>query len=127
MNIDEIPVPPGANQGTIDGGYEVKLDAATNAILVDLKKDHSKVSEKILFLPADADAAKIFAFYEPKMSEKGFSQDANVPPQSVNYQIKVWRNDGWIGGEAVAVAVIDAGNDSDSKPIKFLAIFQAEK
>ena len=127
MNIDEIPFPPEATQGTINGRYEVELDAATNTILADLKKNYSTVNEKILFLPADADAAKIFAFYEPKMSEKGFAKDANVPPQGKNYQINIWRNDGWLGGEAVAVAVIDAGKDADGKAIKFLAIFQVEK
>ena len=74
MNIEEIPIPPEATQGTIDGRYEVELDAATNAILSDLKKDYSTVKEKNLFLPADADAAKIFAFYEPKMSEKGLQK-----------------------------------------------------
>jgi hypothetical protein len=61
------------------------------------------------------------------MTEKGFSKDANIPPQGKNYQINIWRNDGWLGGEAVAVAVIDAGKDSDGYAIKFLAIFQAEK
>jgi hypothetical protein len=127
MNVDEIPLPPEATQGTIDGRYEVELDAATNTILAELKKNYSTVNEKILFLPADADASKIFAFYEPKMSEKGFSKDENVPPQGKNYQINVWRNDGWLGGEAAAVAVIDAGKDADGKMIKFLAIFQAEK
>ena len=127
MNIDEIPIPPEATQGTIDGRYEVELDAATNSILADLKKDYSKVNEKILFLPADTDAAKIFAFYEPKMSEKDFLKDANVSPQGKNYQLNIWRNNGWFGGGAVAVAIIDAGKDADGKAIKFLAIFQTEK
>jgi hypothetical protein len=127
MKIDEIPIPPEATQGTIAGRYEVELDAATNAILTDLKKNYSTVNEKILFLPSDADASKIFAFYEPKMTEKGFSKDESVPVQSKNYQINVWRNDSWLGGEAVAFAVIDAGTDADGKAIKFLAIFQAAK
>lgn len=127
MNIEEIPVPPEARQGTVDGRYEVELDAATNAILADLKKNYSTVNEKILFLPSDADASKIFAFYEPKMTEKGFSKDESVPAQGKNYQINVWRNDGWLGGETVAVAVIDAGKDVDGKAIKFLAVFRAEK
>ncbi|MGI9055139.1 MAG: hypothetical protein ACR2F2_04980 [Pyrinomonadaceae bacterium] len=127
INIDEIPLPTETESRTIDGRYEVELDAATNTILSDLKKENSKVNEKILLLPADADALKIFAFYEPKMTEKGFSNDANVPLQGKNYQLKIWRNDGWLGGQAIAVAVIDAGTDADGKAIKFLAIFQAEK
>ena len=76
MNVDEIPFPPEATQGTIDGRYEVELDAATNSILADLKKNYSTVNEKILFLPADADAAKIFAFYELKLSDQNLSKDA---------------------------------------------------
>ena len=127
MNIEEIPLPPEAESKTIDGRYEVELDAATNAILADLKKSYSTVNEKILFLPAAAEAAKIFSFYEPKMTEKGFSKDANVPAQGKNFQINIWRNDGWLGGEAIAVAVIDAGKDADGRAINFLAIFQAEK
>ena len=127
MNIDEIPVPPEARQEPIQGAYEVELDGATNAILADLKKKYSNVSEKILFLPADMDAAQVFAFYEPKMSGKNFSKDADVPLQGGNYQLDVWRGGSWIGGEAVAIAVIDAGNDAQGAPIKFLAVYQAEK
>jgi len=127
MNIDEIPVPPEARQEPIQGGYEVELDGATNTILADLKKNYSNVNEKIFFLPADSDAAEIFGFYEPKMSGKNFSKDADVPLQGRNYQLDVWRNDGWIGGEAVAIAVIDAGKDAQGAPVKFLAVYRAEK
>ncbi len=127
MNIEEIPLPSEAKQGKIDGRYEVELDGATNAILNDLKKTYSKTEEKILFLPGEAGAAKIFEFYAPKLAEKGFSKDANVPLNNRNYQLNVWRSDGWLGGQAVAVAVIDAGKDAEGKPTKFLAVYSAEK
>ena len=123
MNIDEIPLPPEARQSTIDGRYETQLDAATNAILSELKKNYARTGEKILFLPAETDAAKIFEFYAPKMSEKGLTKDANAPLQSRNYQKTVWKND----RQAVSIAVIEAGTDADGKAIKFLAIHTGEK
>lgn len=127
MNVEEIPVPPQARAGSIEGRYEVGLDAATNTILAELKKNYSNVGEKILFLPAETDAADIFAFYEPKMTEKGFSGDESVPPEGKNYRQRVWRKDGWFGGEAAAVAVIDAGRDAQGQTVKFLAVFSAQK
>ncbi len=123
MNIDEIPLPSEAKTGTIDGRYEVTLDAATNAILTELKKNYAKTQEKILFLSADAEAPKIFEFYSPKLSEKGFAKDASVPLEGRNYQQSVWKKN----NQAVSVAVIDAGKDSENKPIKFLAIHTGEK
>lgn len=123
MNIEEIPVPPEARQGTISGGYETQLDAATNTILSELKKNYAKTEEKILFLPFDADAAKIFEFYAPKMSEKGLTKDTNVPQQDRNYRQNVWKN----ANQAVSVAVIEAGTDAEGKAIKFLAIHTGEK
>lgn len=123
MNIEEIPLPPGAETSAIDGRYEVELDGATNSILSDLKKSYAKTQEKILFLPPPAEASKIFEFYAPKMSEKGFKKDESVPLQGRNYQLNVWKND----GQAIAVAVIDAGKDADGKAIKFLAIYTGEK
>ena len=122
-NIEEIPVPPEARQGTINGGYESTLDAATIAILSELKKNYARTEEKILFLPADADTAKIFEFYAPKMSDNGLTKEANVPVQGRNYQQSVWKND----SQAVSVAVIEAGKDTDGKPITFLAIHAGEK
>ena len=50
-----------------------------------------------------------------------------MPLQGKNYQLKHLEKRRWLGGEAVAVAVIEAGKDADGKAIKFLAIFQAEK
>jgi hypothetical protein len=123
MNIDEIPLPPEAKQGTIEGRYEVELDGATGAILSEMKKNYAKTQEKILFLPGEAEAAKIFEFYAPKMSEKGFTKDGSVPLQSRNYRQNVWKKD----NQAVSVAVIDAGKDADGKAIKFLAIHLGEK
>ena len=122
MNIEEIPVPPEAKAGTISGRYEVELDAATNTILSDLKKSYSKTQEKILFLPSEIDAAQIFGFYAAKLSEKGLTKDYSVPLQGRNYQLNVWKK----GGQAIAVAVIDAGRDADGKAIKFLAIETGE-
>jgi hypothetical protein len=123
MNIEEIPLPPEAKPGTIDGRYEVALDGATNAILSELKKNYPKTVEKILFLQPETEAAKIFEFYAPKMTEKGLTKDANVPLQGRNYQQNVWTK----ANQAVAVAVIDAGKDADGKEIKFLAIYTGEK
>lgn len=123
MNIEEIPLPPEAKQGTINGRYEVELDAATNTILSELKKSTGKQEEKILFLPGDTEAAKVFEFYAPRLTEKGFTKDANVPLQGKNYQINIWKNE----GQTIAVAVIDAGKDADGKAIKFLAIFLGSK
>lgn len=123
MNIDQIPVPPDAQTGTIDGRYEVPLDGATGTILTELKKNYPKTEEKILFLPADADASKIFGFYAAAFKEKNFEKDANVPPQGRNYRQGVWKK----GAQAISVAVIEAGSDADGKPIKFLAIHLGEK
>gem|GEM_PF-5924861 len=123
MNIEEIPLPPEAKTGTIEGRYEVELDAATNSILSGLKKSYAKTQEKILFLPAETEAAKIFEFYTPKMTEKGFTKDESVPLQGKNYRQNVWKK----GNEAVSVAVIEAGKDADGKAIKFLAIHTGEK
>ncbi len=123
MNIEEIPLPPEASQGKIDGRYEVELDAATNTILSELKKSTGKQEEKILFLPSDAEAAKVFEFYAPKLTERGFVKDAEVPLQGKNYQLSVWKNK----GQTIAVAVIDAGKDADGKAIKFLAVYLGVK
>ena len=123
MNIEEIPLPPEARAGTIEGRYEVELDAATGAILSELKKNYGQTQEKILFLPAETEAAKIFEFYAPKMTEKGFAKDPNVPPQGKNYRQNGWKKD----NQAVTLAVIEAGKDADGKAIKFLAIFRSEK
>ena len=123
MNVEEIPTPPEARQGSINGGYEVELDAATNSILSGLKQNYPKVGEKILFLPGDIEPANIFEFYNRQLSEKGFTKDASVPLNSRNYQSTVWRKD----NQAVAAAVIDAGKDGDGKAIKFLAVYFGEK
>jgi hypothetical protein len=123
MNIEEIPLPPEARQGTIEGRYEVALDAATGAILTELKKNYPKTQEKILFLPAETEPAKIFEFYAPKMTEKGFAKDANVPRQGRNYQQNVWKKD----NQAVAVAVVEAGTDAGGKALNFLVIYTGEK
>jgi hypothetical protein len=123
MNIDEVPVPPEAKSGTIDGRYEVTLDAATNTILTELKKSYSKTQEKILFLNAEADVTKIFGFYTGLLAEKGLVKDESVPLQGRNYQLSVWKK----GDQAVSVAVIEAGKDADGKPIKFLAIHLGDK
>lgn len=127
MNFQEMPVPADAKEGTIDGAYEVELDNATNSILSDLKKSYGKTEEKILFLSADGDADKVFEFYAARLAEKGFTKDETVPPANRNYKLNVWRNDGWLGGEAVAVAVIEAGKDAGGKANKFLALYLAEK
>lgn len=127
MKIEEIPIPPEARAGTIEGRYEIELDGATNAILSELKKNYGRTQEKILFLPGETDASKIFEFYEPKLSEKGFSADLSVAASSRNYQQRVWRNDGWLGGQAVSIAVIEAGKDAEGRAIKFLAVCLAEK
>jgi hypothetical protein len=123
MNIDEIPLPPEAKQGTIEGRYEVELDGATSAILSEMKKNYAKTQEKVLFLPGETDAAKILEFYAAKMSEKGFTKNVNIPLQSRNYRQNVWKKD----NQAVSAAVIDAGKDADRKAIKFLAIHLGEK
>jgi hypothetical protein len=123
MNIEEVPLPPEARQSAIDGRYETQLDAATNAILSEMKKNYTKTAEKILFLPPDADAAKVFEFYTPKMSEKGLTKDANVPLQGRNFRQIVWKND----RQAISTAVIEAGTDADGRAIKFLAIHLGEK
>ncbi len=128
MNIEDFPLPPGARAGAIEGRYEIELDAATNTILSELKKNYgAKTQEKILFLPAEAEPSRIFEFYEPKLAEKGFSRDASVPANGRNYQRAVWLKDGWFGGQAATVAVIDAGKDAEGKAIKFLAVYLAEK
>ena len=120
MNIEEIPIPPEARQGTIEGKYEVQLDAATNTILSEMKKSFGQINEKILFLSSESEAAKVFEFYAPKLSERGFTKDdKSIPPQGKNYQLSIWRNQ----GQTVGVAVIDAGRDADGKAIKFLAIY----
>ena len=132
MSIDEIPLPPEAKTGTINGSYEVALDNATNLILTELKKNYPKTQEKILFLPAETDAAflpaetdaaKVFEFYAPKMTEKGFSNDQAVPLQSRNYQQNVWKK----GDQAISIAVIEAGTDAAGKGIKFLVLHTGEK
>jgi len=123
MSIDEIPLPPEAKTGTINGSYEVALDNATNLILTELKKNYPKTQEKILFLPAETDAAKVFEFYAPKMTEKGFSKDQAVPLQSRNYQQNVWKK----GDQAISIAVIEAGTDAAGKGIKFLVLHTGEK
>jgi hypothetical protein len=123
MSIEEIPTPPEAKADTIDGRYEVTLDAATNSILTELKKSYPNIKEKILFLPSDADAAKIFGFYSARLKEKNFEKDKDVPPQGRNYQQTIWK----YGAQAISVAVIEAGQDADGKPIKFLAIHLGEK
>ncbi|HEY8562890.1 MAG TPA: hypothetical protein VIL74_21105 [Pyrinomonadaceae bacterium] len=123
MNIEEIPTPPEARAGSIEGRYEVELDAAINTILTDLKKSYSKTEERILFLPPETEAARVFEFYAPKLTAKGFAKDAGVPPQRRNFQHEVWVK----GGEAISIAVVDAGADAAGKPIKFLAIHTGEK
>ena len=123
MNIEEIPLPSTAKTGTIEGRYEVELDAATNTILSEMKKNHSKTQEKILFLSSETSAAQVFEFYSPKMSEKGFTKDADMPLQGKNYRQNIWKKD----NQAVSVAVIEAGTDAGGKPIKFLAIHMGEK
>ncbi len=123
MNIEEIPLPPEAKQGTINGRYEVELDGATNTILSELKKSTGRQEEKILFLPGDTEPAKVFEFYAPRLTEKGFTKDGDVPLQGKNYQINIWKNE----GQTIAVAVIDAGKDADGKAIKFLAIYKGDK
>lgn len=127
MKIEEIPLPPEARAGAIEGRYEIELDGATNTILSELKKNYGKTEEKILFLSNEAEPSKIFEFYQPKLSEKGFSRDASVQASGRNYRQTIWRNESWLGGQAVAVAVIDAGKDADGKAIKFLAVYLAEK
>ena len=120
MNIEEIPVPPEARQGTIDGGYEVQLDAATNTILSEMKQKFGQINEKILFLSPETEAANVFEFYAPKLSERGFTKDdESIPPQGKNYHLSIWRNK----GQTVGVAVIDDGRDADGQAIKFLAIY----
>ena len=123
MNIEEIPVPASAKTGTISGRYEVQLDAATNTIFSELKKTHPKVQEKILFLSAETNASQVFDFYNSAMPGKGFTSETKSPVQGINYLQNVWKK----GDQAVSVAVIEAGNDSDGKPIQFLAIHTGEK
>ena len=123
MNIDEIPLPPEAKTGTIDGRYEIELDAATGAILTELKKNYPQTQERIMFLPDDADAARIFEFYASQLTEKGFTKDADVPLQGKNYRQNLWKKT----DEAVSIAVIEAGKDAAGKPIKFLAIHTGAK
>ena len=127
INIEEIPTPPEARREAVDGAYEIALDNTTNSIFSDLRKDYPKVDEKILFLPDDADAAKIHRFYESKLTEKGFVKDANVPLINRNYELAAWRSDGIFGGQTIAVAVIDAGKNANGKSMKFLAVYSAEK
>lgn len=127
MNIEEIPLPPEARSATIEGRYEVELDSATNTILSSLKKDYSRTEEKILLLPPESEPARIFEFYEPKLAEKGFTKDESIPASGKNYQLRVWRNDGWFSGQAVAVAVIETGRDAGGRAIKFLAVYAGGK
>jgi hypothetical protein len=127
MKIEEIPLPPEARVGAIEGRYEIELDGATNTILSELKKNYGKTEEKILFLPSEIEPPQIFGFYEPKLAAKGFSRDASVSASGRNYQQTIWRNESWSGGQVVAVAVIDAGKDAEGRAIKFLAVYLAEK
>ena len=121
--IEEIPVPPGAQKSTIEGRYEVGLDAAIDSIVSELKQTHAETPEKIMFLPPETEASAIFDFYAPKFTEKGFTKDADIPRQGRNFQRNVWRK----GAETVSIAVIDAGTDAAGKPIKFLAIHMGVK
>ena len=119
-NIEEIPLPPEATAaGKLDARYEAALEPAKKAILSELRKFTNKPDEKILLLPADADAAKIFDFYAPKFAERGFAKDPGAPSQGANYQVGFWKNK----GQAIAVAVVDAGKDVDGKAVKLLAVY----
>lgn len=126
MNIEEIPVPSEARQDKINGSYETALDTAANSVLTDLRREYSGVEDKIFFLPPDVDAAKIFEFYDQNLSAKGF-ENKNSVQNGRNYQLGIWRKDGWMNDEAVAVAVIDAGRNSQGAAVNFLAVYSARK
>lgn len=125
--IEEIPLPPEAREKSINGSYEAALDRATGRILKNLKQTHRNVGERILSLPSNVEASEIFEFYNQNLGAKDFASDASGAQNGGDYRLSMWQKSGWLGSQSVAVAVIDAGEDSEGKPIKFLAVYAAEK
>jgi hypothetical protein len=115
--VEEIPLPPEATVGKIDGRYEAQLEPAKKAITPELRKFANKPDEKILLPPAEADAARIFEFYAPKFAERDFMKNMGALIQGANYQVNFWRN------KSQTIAVVDAGKDADGKAVKFLAAY----
>ena len=121
MQINEIPIPEGVTDEKIEGAYEKNLDNASNKILADLKKDFSDVSDKIYIVSGETDWDTIKTFYAGKLDEKGFERDGEILEDHKDYKIAVWRMDGILSKEIVAVALIDTGDNK-----KFLNIFHAK-
>ena len=125
MKLKDIPVPPSARQGELEGAYEVKLRTSASEVLRELKEKYGTAEVEIYFLVPDAEWSAIRNFYESEFQPVGLARDSSFAEEHTGYRLAVWSHDGWLDKKAVAIAVIEAGAASEGKSQKFLAVFKA--
>jgi hypothetical protein len=115
--IADIPVPIQATDTTVDGSYEVRLDAALGEILAEVPGLADGADERLLALAPGTTIVDVVGFYEAELDD-GFVADGE-PVTGNNNERAVWRDDGRI----FVAAVVDAGEDAEGEPLRFLALF----
>ena len=124
MKAEDVPVPPSARRGVLEGAYEVKIDRVAAEVRRDLAEKYGQTSADIYFLPPDADWASVRDFYEGRLGALGLKRDTGFPEENSGNRLAVWGREGWLGrGEAVAAAFIE--DASPGGPQKFLALFRS--
>jgi hypothetical protein len=125
MKVEDIPVPPTARKGVIEGSYEVKLRTDASQVLKELKEKYGKAETQIYFLDSQADWASVTGFYDERLGPLDLKRDASMPQERAGFKMAVWSRDGWLDKKAVAAALIEARSTPDGRPQKFLAVFRA--
>jgi hypothetical protein len=117
IGIGDLPVPLQAFDTTVDGSYEVALDVALGEVLSEVSGLGDGADERLLALAPETTIDDVVGFYEAELDD-GFVADGE-PVSGNNNERAVWRND----SQTFVAAVIDAGEDAEGEPLRFLALF----
>ena len=107
--LEDVPVPPGAGKELVEGAYEVRLDLTVSELRRELKDKYGKAEVGIYTLPSNTEWSAVNGFYASRLGARGLGRDERFPTDRATYKVAVWGRDGWLGKQAVAVALVGEG------------------
>lgn len=126
MQVKEVPVPPGARRGELEGAYEIALRTAISQALRELKEKYGAAEVEIYHITPETDWNAVRDFYEARFGQMGLVRDTGFAEEHAGYRLGVWRREGLTAKAALAAALVETGRTSaDATPQKFLAVFRA--
>lgn len=125
MTIDALPLPPYAEAGAFEGGFEVRIDRTMNALRAFLFEDYGAADAEFFRLKDGVRWEQVDAFYSDALAAAGFERAPATSTDPGLYDSALWTRDRLLGpDEAVAVAMTP-GREGD--PWSFLVLLHAPR